>query len=90
MNTSKLLSALTVHTESLIESFHFFADHVGEIIKKLNPNKAPEHNLTSIGILKVYGGSIWKTWEIIFKNCLKESTFSDEWKKSNEVLIHKK
>ena len=90
MNTSKLLFALTVHTESLIESFHFFADHVGEIVKKLNPNKAPEHNMTSISILKVYGGSIWKTWEIILKNCLKESTFSDEWKKSNEVLIHKK
>ena len=87
MNTSKLLSALI---ESLIESFHFFADHVGEIIKKLNPNKASEHNMTSISILKVYGGSIWKTWEIIFKNCLKESTFTDEWKKPSEVLIHKK
>ena len=90
MNTSKLLSALTVHTESLIESFHFFANHVGKIIKKLNPKKAPEHDMTSISILKVYGSSICKTWQIIFKNYLKESRFTDEWKNSNEVLIHKK
>ena len=40
INTSKLLFALTLHTELLIESFHFFAGHVGETIKDLNPKKS--------------------------------------------------
>ena len=29
INNSKLQSALIVHTKSLLESFHFSADHVG-------------------------------------------------------------
>ena len=41
-------------------------------------------------MLKLCGDSIWKSLEIIFKNCLKEGIFSDEWKKANVVPIHKK
>ena len=78
INTSKLLSALTLHTQLLIESFHFFADHVAEIIKKLNPKKTHRHDMISIHILKLCGDVIWTTWEIFFKNCLEESIFSDE------------
>ena len=40
--------------------------------------------------MKLCGDSIWKPLEIIFKNCLKESIFPDEWKKFNVVPIHKK
>ena len=81
-NDSKLPSALTVHTESLLESFHFSADHIGDIIEKLYPNKAHGHDMISICILKLYGDSIWKPLEIIFKNCLKEGIFPNEWKKN--------
>ena len=90
INDSKLPSVLTVHTESLLESFHFSADHIGDIIKKLDPNKAHGHDMISIRMLKLCGDSIWKPLEIIFKNCLKEGIFPNEWKKNNVVPIHKK
>ena len=53
VNNSKLPSALIVHIESLLESFHFSADHIGDIIKKLDPNKAHGHGIISISMLKL-------------------------------------
>ena len=90
VNDSKLQSVLTVHTDPLLEPFHFSADHIGDIIKKLDPNKAHGHDMISIRMLKLCEDSIWKPLEIIFKNCLKEGTFPNEWKKANVVPIHKK
>ena len=75
INDSKLPSVLTFHTESFLESFHFSADHIGDIIKKLDPNKAHGHDMVSIRMLKLCGDSIWKPLEIIFKNCLKRVYF---------------
>ena len=46
--------------------------------------------MISIRMLKLCGDSIWKPLEIIFKNCLKEGIFPNEWKKANVVPIHKK
>ena len=63
----KLRSVLTVHTESLLESFHFSADHIGDI-KKLDPSKAHGHDMIRIRMLKLCGDSILKPLEIIFKN----------------------
>ena len=40
VNNIKLLSVLTICTVPILESFHFSADHVGEISEKLDPNKA--------------------------------------------------
>ena len=82
VNNSKLPSVLTVHTESLLESFYFSADHIGDIIKKLDSNKAHGHDMISICMLKLCGDSIWKPLEIILINCLKVGIFPDEWKKS--------
>ena len=62
VNDSKLLSVLTVYTESLLESFHFSADRVGDIIKKLDSNKAHGHDMISIRMLKLCGDSIWKSF----------------------------
>ena len=90
VNDSKLPSVLTVHTESLLESFHFSTDHIGDTIKKLDRNKAHEHDMISIRMLKLCGDSIWKPLEIIFKNCLKVGIFPNEWKKANVVPSHKK
>ena len=52
VNGSKLASVLIAHTESPLESFHFSADHIGDIIKKLDPNKAHGHDMISTRILK--------------------------------------
>ena len=81
VNNSKFPSVLTVHTESLLESVYFSGNHIGVIIKKLDPNKAHGHHMISIRMLKLCEDSIWKPLEIIRKNCLKENIFPDEWKK---------
>ena len=52
VNDSKLPSVLTVHTESLLESFYFSADHIRDI-KKLDPNKAHGYDMMSIRMLKL-------------------------------------
>ena len=57
------------------------ASHIEDIIK-IDPNKAYGHDMISIRMLKLLGNSIWKTLEIIFKNCLNEGILPDEWKKA--------
>ena len=66
------------------------ADHIGDIIKKLVPNKAHEHAMIRIRMLKLCGDFILKPLEIIFKNYLKQGINPNEWKKANVVPIHKK
>ena len=87
VNDSKLSSVLRVPTESLLESFHFSADHIGDFIRKLDSNRAHGYDMISIRMLKLCGDSIWKPPKIIFKNCLKEGIFPNEWKKANVVPI---
>ena len=41
-------------------------------------------------MLKIYGFSIYKSLEMIFKQCIGTGVFSSEWKKANIVPIHKK
>ena len=89
VNNSKLPSVLKVHTELLVEKFLFSADYLGDIIKKLDPNKAHGHDMISIRMLKLCQDPIWKRLEIIFKSCLKKGIFSDKWKKANVALFHK-
>ena len=43
--------------------------------------------MSRIRMLNLCGDSICKPLEIIFKNCLKEDIFPDEWKKANPVPI---
>ena len=46
--------------------------------------------MISTKVLKLGGVFVLKLLEIIFKSCLKENIFSDEWKKVSVVLIHTK
>ena len=41
-------------------------------------------------MLKIWGDSILKPLELIFKSCLENGKFPIEWKKANVVLVHKK
>ena len=52
--------------------------------------KAHDHRGISIQMLKIYGPSIRKPLEIIFKSCLESGIFPREWKKANVVPVHKK
>ena len=41
-------------------------------------------------MLKLSSPSIIKPLFVIFQNCLKSSIFTDDWKKGNDVPVHKK
>ena len=89
-NKSVLLSPLTFLTENSLLKCNFSKKDILQIIKNLDSNKAPGHDMISICMLKLCGDSICKHLELIFKTCLQNGRFPMEWKKANVVPIHKK
>ena len=77
-------------TDSRLSSVHFSQDDIAKIIQNLDPNKAHGHDNISICMLKIYGSSIYKPLEMIFKQCIEIIFFPSEWKKNNIVPIYKK
>ena len=55
-----------------------------------NSNRAHDHGMISVGMLKVCDDSIYKPLELIFKMRLRNGIFPLELKKANVVPIHKK
>ena len=82
-NDSSLPSELFLKTDT-------YSDNILKIIQNLNSEKAHGHARISIRMLKMQTPSICKPLEIIFKSCLKNGIFPQEWKKANFVLVHKK
>ena len=68
----------------------FDNDKLLKIIQSLDANKAHGYDGISIRMLKLSSPSITKLLFVIFQNCLKSSIFTDDWKKGNNVLVHKK
>ena len=68
----------------------FTCDDIATLIKNLDPNKAHDHNMISIRMLKLCGKSICKPLNLNFKSCIKQGKFPTEWKKANVVSVHKK
>ena len=88
-NTSKLLTDSFKRTNNLFSTISFTKNDIVKIIKNLNPNKAHGFDMISIRMLKMYGDSILKPSELIFKSCLENGKLSIVWKKAN-VPVHKK
>lgn len=59
-------------------------------MQNLDFNKARSYDNISICILKVFGNSIHKSLEIIFRQTLLTGVFLPEWNKGNIVLVYKK
>ena len=89
-NTSKLPIDSFKRTYNLLSAISFTKDDFAKIIKNLNPNKAHGFDMISIRILKIWGDSILKTLELIFKSGIESGKFPIEWKKANVVPVHKK
>ena len=64
-------------------------EDIDKVNKNLDSNKAHGHDMISIRTLKICGKSIIKflhiTYTVAKKGCL-----PDEWKKTNNVLVHRK
>ena len=80
-NTSVLPSSTNPITDQYLANIEFTKDDIKRIICKLDPNKAPCHDMISIRMLKMSGDAIIESPFKIFKNCLKCGIFSDDWKK---------
>ena len=78
-NSSKLLSIFLKRTDKFISSISFSSNDIARIIQDLDPNKAHDHDMISIRMLKICSESISKPLEIIL----------EKWKKANVVPVHK-
>ena len=89
-NNSTLPKSNMYHTENRLNNITFDNEKLLKIIQSLDANKAHGYDGISVRMLKLSSPSIIKPPSIIFQNCLKSSTFPDDWKKGNIVLVHKK
>ena len=67
-------------TDQYLANTEFMKDDSKRIICKLDHNKAHDHDMISICMLKISGNTIVEPLFKIFKNCLKCGIFSDDWK----------
>ena len=75
---SDLPSVLSKETRKLLSTIHFTRDGNLKIIKSLDPNKAHDHDMISIRIIKICNASICKLLELIFRSCLENEKFLTE------------
>ena len=64
-----------------LDNVIFSLEEIGNIIQGLDPNKAHGQDKISNRMLKIWGNSICKPLEIIYKEYLSLSLFPLEWKK---------
>ena len=76
-------------TNATISSIKFENKDIINVIKALDPCTAHRHDI-SISMLKICDSAIVKPLVILFKNCISQGIFQDNWKKSNIFPIHKK
>ena len=70
-------------------SIKFENKDIINVIKALDPCKAHGYDI-SLRLLKICDSAIVKPLTVLFKNCIIQGIFPDNWKKSNICLIHKK
>ena len=91
---TSVLQVLPTDCESLanksLPNITFTDNDIEKIIKWLDLSKAHAHDMISIRMLKLFGGSIYKLLRLIFRTCLDQRTFPLCYKKNNVVPIHKK
>ena len=68
----------------------FSTDDVLTIIRNLDPNKAPGHDMRRIRMIKICDTSICRSLKLIFQPCLESGKVPIVWKKLNAVQVHKK
>ena len=80
-NCSKIPTNLRYVTDKRLRTINFTTNNIEKIIVSLNPNKTHSHDNISIRMLKIYGNTICKPLELIFKQALTTGVFPSEWKK---------
>ena len=89
-NNSVLPTDLPQLSNKCLNSIHFSSSDIAKIISHLDLNKAHDHDMLSIRMIKLRGNSICKPLWISFNDRLNEVKFRHEWKKVDAVPVHKK
>ena len=87
-NSSELPSNLCKKANKSISTITLTSDDIATLIQNLYSNKAHGQDMLSICMLKLYGKSICKPLDLIFRSCIKHKEFPIEWKKANVVPVH--
>ena len=89
-NSSVLSINQTFLTQSKLISLDLNEEEILKIIRALNIHKAHGHNDISIRMIQICHKSLLKPLILLFQNSAKLSYFSDIWKRSNIIPVHKK
>ena len=84
-----VLSQKLIHIIQL-NDITFDNEKLLKIIQSLDANKAHGSDGISIRMQKLSSPPIIKPLSIIFQNCMISGIFPDDWKKGNNVPVHKK
>ena len=87
-NRSLLPSSQEFLTQERLYSLDFSNDEILMSIRSLNVHKAHRH--ISVRMIKICDKSLVKTLIILFQNSIKSSHYTDIWKMSNIIPVHKK
>ena len=77
-------------TNTKICSIKFENKGIIKLIKGLDPCKAHGYDDVSIRMFRICDSATVKPLTILFKNCISQGIFPDNWIKSNICPIHKK
>ena len=69
------------HTQNRLRNFDNDRGKIVKLIKRLNPHKAHGYDGISIRMVKLCNLTITKPLPIIYKTCLQQGVFPDDWKK---------
>ena len=89
-NKNELPAALSKKMHESLKTIDFSINDILKIIRNLDPNKAPGHDMISIRMVKICDDCIRKPLKLIFQSCLESGKFPSELKKANVVTFHKK
>ena len=87
---SKLPDKISCNFLFLITSVKFDNNDILKFIRSLNVNKVHGHDGIAVRMIKMCDESLVQPLSLIFSGCIDAGVYSDAWKKSNIVPVHKK
>ena len=89
-NNSILPTNQVFYTQNRLRRFDIDCVKMSNLINGLNKHKAHGHDGISIRMVKLCNLTITKPLSIIYKNCLQQVVFLDQWKEGDIILVYKK
>ena len=88
-NSNILPKSQIFYTQNRLRDFDINSGKIIKLINGLNPHKAHGHDGISIRMMKLRNLTITEPLSVIYKNCLHQGVFPDNWKKGNIIPVYK-